>query len=417
MVRIQVENGGQLRGVAHLRGDSQFVAAAQAAALLAASGKVILDGVSDGARLQAGNDFLRSCGAQVVWDPASRTLKVSPVGELRRPPIPLTEAELFFIGPLLLRLGRVKLTVAASSRLVQVFTTFGVTVQDQNGAAETELVANQLKGTSVTLRDQDEGLTLALMLTACVIPGMTIINRPATGTAVVALANLLNRMGAKVHGAGGTVIRIQGVTFLHGGDLRVPGDQSQAGRLALLSALTAGDLLIEGAEDRVLTPLLTSLETAGNTIVHQQGGVRVLGTRVLLPTELDLGVVGMVTSLDATLALALLAFCHGDGRLLGVDLEALSPALTVWDRLGLQPAVQRPAVVIRGQLTTPVAGPVAGLTTAAALTWLLVGLRGLAPLAVDLPDTVAGQVVDLLSALTDYGVGVAISAPTEGTQQ
>lgn len=416
MVQIQVENGGQLRGTAHLRGDSHFVAAAQAAALLAANGKVVLDGVNDGAQLQAGNDFLQACGVPVEWNRAQQTLKIAPAGELRCPSAPLTEADRFFIGPLLLRLGRVQLAVAPTARLVQVFTTFGVHAQVHAESGNTELVANHLKGTAVTLRDQDEALTLALMLTACVITGMTIINQPATGTAVIALARLLNRMGGKVHGAGGTVIRIEGVRFLHGGDLRVPGDQAQAGRLALLAALTAGDLLIEGAEARVLNPLLTSLETAGNTIVHQQNGIRVIGTRVPLPTTLDLAAVGMTTTLEAALALAVLAFDHGTGQLTGVNLDALSPALTVWDQLGLHPVVQRPVVTIRGQLTTPVAGPVTGLTEAGAMTWLLVGLRGPAALAVDLPDPLAGKVVDLLTALTDHGVKVVVSAPTVRSQ-
>lgn len=415
MVRIQVEHGGRVRGTAHLRGAAQVVAAAQAAALLVAGGKVILDGVSDGARLQSGNAFLRARGIGVDWSPTDRTLKVTPEGALQPVTVPLTRADLLFVGPLLLRQGRVRLALPPTARIVQVLTTLGVTIKPGTNG-QTELVAQNLRGAALTLRDRDEELTLALMLTACVVPGITVINQPATGAAVVALARLLNRMGARVHGAGESVIRIEGVTVLHGGDLRVPGDQAQAGRLALLTALTAGDLLIEGAQARPLAPLLTALEAAGNTVIRQENGVRVLGTRVLLATNLDLSAPPMTSLVDATLALALLAFGHGERRLTGIDLEALSPALTVWDRLGLRPVVQRPTVIMRGTVQTPVAGPVTGLTTAAALTWLLVGLRGPAPLAVDLPDMVAGRVVDLLAALTDHGVKVTISAPAVGNQ-
>jgi len=93
------------------------------------------------------------------------------------------------------------------------------------------------------------------------------------------LAEALNRMGAKVSGAGTDVIVIEGVDSLHAAEATVIPDRIETGTYMIAAAITGGDVTINGCQPGHLDALITKLKEAGVPIEPVQGGLRVTGGR------------------------------------------------------------------------------------------------------------------------------------------
>jgi UDP-N-acetylglucosamine 1-carboxyvinyltransferase len=88
---------------------------------------------------------------------------------------------------------------------------------------------------------------------------------------------MLNTMGARVSGAGGSILRIEGVSELHGVRHRIPPDRIETGIFAMAAAASRGDVTIEGAPHQELDALLTKLREAGANVEAGEGAIRVGG--------------------------------------------------------------------------------------------------------------------------------------------
>ena len=105
--------------------------------------------------------------------------------------------------------------------------------------------------------------------------GATLISNAAREPEVEDLADCLNKMGARIRGAGTSRIEIQGVARLNGAHHRVLPDRIEAGTYATAAAMTGGDILLEGVGEDLIKRPLEALEEAGATVVHDNRGVRV----------------------------------------------------------------------------------------------------------------------------------------------
>src|SRR5262249_202460 len=94
---------------------------------------------------------------------------------------------------------------------------------------------------------------------------------------VADLADLLNKMGAKIEGAGTPTIRVQGVERLRGARHRIIPDRIEAGTFIVAGALTGGDLNVVGCDPQHLMAVLPKLSETGVKIAHNQDTIRVLG--------------------------------------------------------------------------------------------------------------------------------------------
>ena len=90
-------------------------------------------------------------------------------------------------------------------------------------------------------------------------------------------ANFLNKMGAKVRGAGTGTIKIEGVEVLFGADHNIIPDRVEAGTFMVASALTGGNVLVKGAVPEHLSSLIAKMEEMGVTIIEEEDGLRVIG--------------------------------------------------------------------------------------------------------------------------------------------
>jgi UDP-N-acetylglucosamine 1-carboxyvinyltransferase len=113
------------------------------------------------------------------------------------------------------------------------------------------------------------------MMAAALADGETLMENCAREPEVVDLAVLLNKMGAKIEGAGTSTIRIKGVSSLGGARHRIIPDRIEAGTFVIAAALTGGDLSISNCDPRHLSALLQKLQECGVTVTTTVDSVRV----------------------------------------------------------------------------------------------------------------------------------------------
>jgi UDP-N-acetylglucosamine 1-carboxyvinyltransferase len=113
-----------------------------------------------------------------------------------------------------------------------------------------------------------------LMMAACLAEGETVIENAAREPEVVDLANCLVAMGARISGAGGDVIRIQGVDSLHGTTHRIMPDRIETGTYLCAAAATGGDVRLTGASAANLDAVIDKLMDTGCEIVAERDAIR-----------------------------------------------------------------------------------------------------------------------------------------------
>ncbi|TGE32681.1 UDP-N-acetylglucosamine 1-carboxyvinyltransferase [Desulfosporosinus sp. Sb-LF] len=185
------------------------------------------------------------------------------------------------LGPLLARYGKVKISrpggCAIGSRPmdqhIKGLEQLGVKVKEKHGYIEAW--ADRLYGADVYLDVPSVGATENIMMAAVLAKGVTVIRNAAREPEIVDLQNFLNKMGARVRGAGMDVLRIDGVEALHPAEHTVIPDRIEAGTHMIAAVMTEGDVLIENVVPEHLEPVIAKLRQAGALITLQDDSVRV----------------------------------------------------------------------------------------------------------------------------------------------
>ncbi len=200
-------------------------------------------------------------------------------------------ASILVMGPLLARNGRARVAMpggcSIGSRPIDLhlkgFEAMGVEIEQGNGYLEAYV--DQLQGAEIYLDFPSVGATQNIMMAATLAEGTTILENAAREPEIVDLANYLNRMGAKVIGAGTEKIRIEGVSKLKGTDHGVIADRIESGTFIVAAAITEGDVLVKDAVSEHNRPLISKLREMGVIIEEEEEGLRVIGPEKLSPAD------------------------------------------------------------------------------------------------------------------------------------
>lgn len=148
------------------------------------------------------------------------------------------------------------------------------------------LEADKLIGTDIYLRFQSVGATVNLMLASVLAEGQTIIHNAAKEEEIVNIADFLNKMGAKISGAGTNEITIQGVKELQGATIDVLPDRIEAGTYIILGALCGSNLCIQNIIPKHLEALTSKLKEMGANIQINEDNIIVSKTNNLKPINI-----------------------------------------------------------------------------------------------------------------------------------
>ncbi|EGP4892928.1 UDP-N-acetylglucosamine 1-carboxyvinyltransferase 2 [Enterococcus faecium] len=295
MEEIIVRGGNQLNGTVRIEGAKNAVLPILAASLLAEEGITTLDNVPILSDVFTMNQVIRHLNVDVDFDEqknqvtidASRQLEIEAPYEY----VSQMRASIVVMGPLLARNGHAKVAMpggcAIGKRPIDLhlkgFQALGVKIIQKNGYIEA--IADELIGNTIYLDFPSVGATQNIMMAAVKAKGTTIIENVAREPEIVDLANILNKMGAQVYGAGTETMRIEGVDHLHAVNHSIVQDRIEAGTFMVAAAMTQGNVLIADAISEHNRPLISKLIEMGAEIIEEEGGVRVIGPKHILPTD------------------------------------------------------------------------------------------------------------------------------------
>ena len=296
MAEIIVEKTERLEGVVQISGSKNAVLPLLAATLLTEEPCVLL-----GAPVLKDVDvmcrLLRSFGAEVAEDKASSQIRVHAKNITTNiaPPelVKSMRASIVAMGPLVIRTGGAVVPLpggcAIGDRPIDLhekgFRSLGANVETENsedGSGYVKAEAARLKGAEMYLDFASVGATENIMMAAALADGTTVIENAAQEPEIVDLANFLNKMGAKIRGAGTDMIRIDGVDRLHGAEHAVIPDRIEAGTFMLAAAITGGSVLVENMLPNHVVPVIAKLRETGVYVREAFGGVNVDARRGML---------------------------------------------------------------------------------------------------------------------------------------
>ena len=192
-------------------------------------------------------------------------------------------ASFWVIGPLLARMGVAKVSLpggcAIGTRPVDLFLeglqALGADLDVDTGYVIAKTRNGRLVGNRYVFPKVSVGATHVLLMAASLAKGETVLENAACEPEIVNLAECLNAMGAKIHGAGTPTITIEGVEALSGARVRVIPDRIETGTYAMAVAMTGGDVVLEGARPELLQTALDVIVQTGAEITPTNSGIRV----------------------------------------------------------------------------------------------------------------------------------------------
>jgi UDP-N-acetylglucosamine 1-carboxyvinyltransferase len=232
-------------------------------------------------------------------------------------------ASFWVVAPLLARMGEAKVSLpggcAIGTRpvdlLLMVLEKLGARVTIEAGYVHA-VAPRGLQGAEITFPKVTVGGTHTALMAASLAQGHTVIHNAAREPEIVDLADCLSKMGAKIKGAGQSVVEIEGVSSLGGARHAVLPDRIEIGTYAMAVAMTGGDVLLEGARPELLENALAAVEQSGARVDVTNEGIRVMrnGAGILAVDVTTAPFPGFPTDLQAQF-MALMTMAKGSSRI------------------------------------------------------------------------------------------------------
>jgi UDP-N-acetylglucosamine 1-carboxyvinyltransferase len=232
-------------------------------------------------------------------------------------------ASFWVIGPLVARMGEAKVSMpggcAIGTRpvdlLIMALERLGAAIDIAAGYVVAR-APKGLTGGEIVFPKVTVGGTHTAMMAASLARGTTMIENAAREPEVADVAACLNKMGARISGAGTTRIVVEGVAKLDGARHSVLPDRIETGTYAMAVAMAGGDVLLEGARPELLATVLDLIEQAGAGVAATNEGVRITRNGTwLAPVEVTTAPFpGFPTDLQAQL-MALMCRARGTSRI------------------------------------------------------------------------------------------------------
>ena len=293
MDKLLIEGGTRLEGEIAMSGAKNAALPILCAALLTAE-PVTLSNVPQLNDVRTMLGLLAQMGVKITRDGDTVTLDA---GELTNPVAPYElvktmRASILVLGPLTARCGEAKVSLPGGCAIgarpvdqhIKGLTAMGADIKVEHGYVHAR--CSRLKGARLFTDMVTVTGTENLMMAAVLAQGETVIENAAREPEVVDLANCLVAMGARISGAGGDVIRIQGVEKLHGAEHRVMADRIETGTYLCAVAASGGSVRLTGTSASYLDAVIDKLMDAGCDVVAERDAIRLTAPAKLTAVSL-----------------------------------------------------------------------------------------------------------------------------------
>jgi len=323
MDKFVIRGGNPLLGTVRISGAKNAALPCMAAALLTED-TVTLEGIPQVRDIETTRKLLAAMGAEVElgYGRAHHRTTIS-CQNLASPEasyelVKTMRASTLVLGPLVARCGRARVSLPGGCAIgarpidlhIKGLERLGAKISQEHGYVEA--TADRLRGAEIVFDKITVTGTEDLLMAATLADGETVMQNCAREPEVADLADLLNKMGARIEGAGTSTIRVKGVSKLHGAKHRIIPDRIEAGTFIIAGALTGGDLNVSGCEPKHLTELLQKLEETGVKTAVAADSIRVMGDNSLkaaditteeypgFPTDMQAQYMALATQADGT---------------------------------------------------------------------------------------------------------------------
>jgi len=297
MDKFVIRGGNPLLGTVRISGAKNAALPAMAAALLTEE-PVILENIPQVRDIETTRKLLAAMGAEVElgYGRAQHRTTIccrnlaSPEASYEL--VKTMRASTLVLGPLVARCGRARVSLPGGCAIgarpidlhIKGLELLGAKINQEHGYVEAS--AERLKGAEIVFDRITVTGTEDLLMAATLAEGETVLQNCAREPEVADLAALLNKMGAKIDGAGTATIGVKGVTKLHGAKHRIIPDRIEAATFIIAGAITGGDLNLSGCDPAHLGALLHKLHQAGIKTSHRGDSVRVEGDENLKAADM-----------------------------------------------------------------------------------------------------------------------------------
>lgn len=290
MAKLIVKKSRPLSGEVTISGSKNAVLPILAATLLTDEECIIKDApaLRD---VEVMSELLSRLGAKVESDLDKNLVVVKASGEVASEApfelVKMMRASILVLSALLLRSGRALIHLPGGCNIgerpielhLKGLRALGAEINEQSllkGIVDAK--AEKLHGSTIYLDFPSVGATEVIIMAAALAEGTTVLENAAQEPEIVDLANFLNKMGARIKGAGTGTIKIEGVEKLHGVSHHVIPDRIEAGTFMVGAAITKGRILIKNMLPDHLKAVIAKLRECGVVIEQTDEGVIVDGS-------------------------------------------------------------------------------------------------------------------------------------------
>ena len=292
MDRIVIRGGHRLKGEVRISGAKNAALPILASSLLA-RGTCTFKNVPLLHDVETMRHLLEGMGAKTSGE---RTVSITTDGvssfDAPYEMVKTMRASVVVLGPLLARYGQAKVSLPGGCAIgarpidqhLKGLEAMGARIKIEHGYVIAK--AKRLHGAAIVCDLPTVTGTENLMMAATLAKGRTILENAAREPEIEELARVLNKMGARIEGAGTSIITIEGVDELSAIEHAIVPDRIEAGTFLVAAALTRGDVLVRDLVPEHLDAVVAKLRGAGVDIQAEDGGLRVRGPQHLLPVDI-----------------------------------------------------------------------------------------------------------------------------------
>lgn len=360
MDKIIIQGGSNpLVGSVKIEGAKNAVLPLLAATILATTGKTTLTNVPVLSDVFTMNNVVRGLNTKVTFEQEENRITVDATQPLSEEApykyVSKMRASIVVLGPILARNGHAKVSMPGGctigSRPIDLhlkgLEAMGAEIKQTAGFIEAK--ADRLHGAHIYMDFPSVGATQNIMMAATLADGVTVIENAAREPEIVDLAVLLNKMGAKVRGAGTETLTITGVKELSGTSHSVVQDRIEAGTFMVAAAMTGGNVLVRNAIWEHNRPLIAKLMEMGVSVTEEDEGIRIRSdlSKLKAVNVKTLPHPGFPTDMQAQFT-ALMTVAKGESTMIETVFENRFQHLEEMRRMGLHSEIMRDTARIVG---------------------------------------------------------------------
>ena len=348
-----------LVGSVKIEGAKNAVLPLLAATILATTGKTTLTNVPVLSDVFTMNNVVRGLNTKVTFEQEENRITVDATQPLSEEApykyVSKMRDSIVVLGPILARNGYAKVSMPGGctigSRPIDLhlkgLEAMGAEIKQTAGFIEAK--ANRLHGAHIYMDFPSVGATQNIMMAATLADGVTVIENAAREPEIVDLAVLLNKMGAKVRGAGTETLTITGVEELMGTSHSVVQDRIEAGTFMVAAAMTGGNVLVQDAIWEHNRPLIAKLLEMGVSVTEEDEGIRIQSDifKLRAVNVKTLPHPGFPTDMQAQFT-ALMTVAKGESTMIETVFENRFQHLEEMRRMGLHSEIMRDTARIVG---------------------------------------------------------------------